>query len=104
MIEYSATLTLEDVCQQLQVSESLCIELVDCGIVSPRGRRPADWIFDLHMVSAIQRAMRLQADFDLDWHGVALVCELLEERDRLLTENRLLRQRLSRFLIDPFSD
>ncbi len=101
MTEYSVAFTLQDVCRQLQVSESLCVELVEYGIVSPAGPDPADWAFDLEMVCTIQRAMRLHADLELDWSDVALVARLLDEREQLRAENQLLRQRLSRFLTGP---
>jgi chaperone modulatory protein CbpM len=52
------------------------------------------------MVCLIRRALRLHRDLDLDWEDVAFVNDLLEERDRLLAENRVLRQRLARFLQD----
>ena len=104
MTEYSLTFTLEEVCRQLQMSEGLCRELVDYGIVTPGGRQPGDWSFDLEMICTMQRAMRLHSDLELDWSGVAMVAELLDEREQLLSENRRLRQRLSRFLADPLLD
>ena len=75
MTEYHVSFTLTDVCHRLQVSESLCVELVEYGIVSPVGPRPAEWTFDLEMLSSMQRAMRLHRDLELDWSGVALVTE-----------------------------
>ncbi|MEZ5491289.1 MAG: chaperone modulator CbpM [Gammaproteobacteria bacterium] len=100
MTEYSISLTLKDVCQQLEVSETLCIDIVEYGIVNPGGQHPADWLFDLEMVCTIQRALRLHSDLELDWSSVAIVAQLLDERDQLQAEIRLLRQQLARFLID----
>ena len=104
MTEYSVSLTLDDVCQQLQVSQRVCIDLVEYGIVSPSGGQPSEWSFDLQMLCAIQRAMRLHSDLDLDWPGVAMVVQLLDEREQLQLENRQLRQRLSRFLSGALTD
>ncbi|MCB1670354.1 MAG: chaperone modulatory protein CbpM [Pseudomonadales bacterium] len=95
---------MTDVCHRLQVSESLCVELVEYGIVSPVGPRPAEWTFDLEMLSSMQRAMRLHRDLELDWSGVALVTELLDEREQLRRENRILRRRLSRFVDDSLTE
>jgi len=98
--EYSITLNLQDLCQQLQVSESFCIELVEYGIVSPGGDHPSQWTFDLDMMCLIQRALRLRSDLGMDWADIAIVVELIEERERLRAENQALRQRLARFLED----
>jgi chaperone modulatory protein CbpM len=98
MTEYTVTLTLSEICEQFALSESLCLEMVDYGIVRPAGQLPDDWSFDLDMVRLIQRALRLHSDLGLEWADIAIVNELIEERDRLRNENRLLRQQLSRFL------
>jgi len=98
--EYTITLSLKDLCQQLQLAESFCIELVEYGIVSPGGDQPAEWSFDLEMVCLIRRAMRLHSDLGIDWADLAIVMELIEERERLRTENQALRQQLARFLED----
>ena len=100
MTEYMLTLNLKEVCQQLQLSEHICVELVEYGVVSPAGSHPSEWAFDLNMVCMIQRAMRLHSDLGIDWADIALVADLLEERDRLRLENQGLRRRLARFLED----
>lgn len=100
MAEYYIELSLHEVCLAVDMPEPLVFELVEHGIVQPRGSRPADWIFDLHMVSVARRAGRLHRDLELDWSTVALVVDLLEQRDILRRENSLLKQRLGRFIED----
>jgi chaperone modulatory protein CbpM len=53
-------------------------------------------VFDLQMISTARRALRLQRDLHLDWEAVALVLDLLSERDRLREENQQLHRRLQR--------
>lgn len=100
MTEYDIELRLIDICDELQLSEETCVELVSCGIVKPPGSTPDDWVFDLTMVSVAKRAIRLRQELELDWSAVALVINLLEERDQLRLENQTLQQRLERFLLD----
>lgn len=100
MAEYNIELKLTDICEELQLSKEICVELVDCGIVSPPGSRPEEWIFDLTMVSLVRRAIRLRHELELEWSAVAIVMNLLEERDSLRSENETLRLRLDRFLLD----
>ncbi|MEX0617906.1 MAG: chaperone modulator CbpM [Pseudohongiellaceae bacterium] len=92
-------LSLRDVSFAVALPEDAVVELVEHGIVSPPGGSPSSWSFDLTMVSVVRRATRLHHDLELDWSAVAMVCELLEERDRLLEDNRRLQQRLRRFLL-----
>lgn len=100
MTEHAIMLSLDDLCRQLQLSESLCIELVEYGIVNPGGDHPSRWAFDFNMVCIIQRALRLHSDLGIDWADIAIVVELIEEREQLRAENQALRQRLARFLED----
>lgn len=100
MTEYYLELSLQELCDAMEMPEQMCFELVEHGILAPRGGVPDDWIFDLHMVGIARRATRLHRDLALDWSAVALVVDLLEQRDILRLENRLLQQRLGRFLED----
>ncbi|MNM95603.1 Chaperone modulatory protein CbpM [compost metagenome] len=45
-----------------------------------------------------KRAAKLHHDLQLEWEGVALALELLEEVQQLRSENSMLRQRLGRFV------
>ena len=49
----------------------------------------------------MRRAVRLRQELELDWPGIAVALTLLEENAHLRQENRLLRQRLSRFISHP---
>ncbi|MEP0177464.1 MAG: chaperone modulator CbpM [Paraglaciecola sp.] len=48
-------------------------------------------------VALVKKAARIQHDLSIDWSSIALVWQLTEEHDGLMTENKALRQRLSRF-------
>lgn len=45
----------------------------------------------------VKKAARIQHDLSLDWSAIALVLQLLDERDELIAENQMLKQHLSRF-------
>jgi chaperone modulatory protein CbpM len=100
MIVKTTEFGLVEICQALELSEQTCLELVEHGILSPAGGVPEEWTFDLHMVSIARRATRLHRDLDLEWSAVAILLDLLEQRERLQQENRLLQQRLRRFIQD----
>ncbi len=39
-------------------------------------------------------------DFDIDWSGIPLYLDMINELEKLRSENRTLRQRLGRFLLE----
>jgi chaperone modulatory protein CbpM len=104
MNESYIEINLTEICEIVEIPEQTLMVLVEQGIVSPSGERPADWTFDTAMVSIAKRAARLQRELELDWAAIAVVVELSEQRNQLQAENELLRQRLQRFLQDKVVD
>jgi chaperone modulatory protein CbpM len=47
-----------------------------------------------------KRAAKLRRDLELEWEGVALALDLLDEVKQLRAENRMLRQRLGRLVVE----
>ena len=92
------TFTVEQVCQATELPRSELLHIVELGIVSPAGRSDADWQFDTQMLAMIRRAWRLHRQLEVDWPGIALAMQLLQQVETLQTENQWLRQRLQRFV------
>lgn len=90
-------ITTHEFCQRTDLSTETLVEIVEHGIVEPEGSGPEEWTFDLNYIWTVRRAARLHRDLQIDWAGIALVLDLLEERDRLRVENASLRRRLGRF-------
>lgn len=95
-------ITTQELCEHMNISAEVICEIVEHGIVTPEGQSPNDWQFAPALVSITRRATRLHRDLGIDWSGVALILDLLEERDNLKSENAMLRQRLARFLTDEW--
>lgn len=66
-----------------------------------RVRSETTWVFDDHAAIVVQRAVRLRHELALDWPGIAVALTLMDDIAHLKQENRLLRQRLSRFVAHP---
>lgn len=93
--------TVKELCEREDLSRTLLIELVEYNIARPlAGSSSEDWVFDATATHWLKRAIRLQRDLDIDWFAVAMLVDLLRERESLNEENRLLRQRLNRFLLE----
>lgn len=84
------TLSLKDLCRFCQADEAWVIELVEYGVLEPLGGTAQNWHFQGASIARAKKARRLNRDLGINVAGVALVLELLEERDAVLS-------RLSRY-------
>jgi len=91
----SGTVLHEDVCYSLKELCSLCgisaemvQDMINEGLISPRGDTPLQWRFEYLEIRRVQTAVRLQRDLRINLPGCALVLDLLEELEDL----RQLRQ------------
>ncbi|MDD1012972.1 chaperone modulator CbpM [Pseudomonas rubra] len=91
-------LDMQTLCQEAGLPAAYVIEIVEHGIVEPSGRTPEDWLFDDQAQVLAKRAAKLHHDLQLEWEGVALALELLDEVQQLRSENSMLRQRLGRLV------
>lgn len=79
ILEEQTQLTLADLCRACAVHAERIIELVDVGVLEPRGREPSRWIFGGASLHRARAALRLQHDLEIDLAGAALALELLDE-------------------------
>jgi chaperone modulatory protein CbpM len=103
MTETLLRISLEELCQLEEIESNLVIEIVEYGIAKPiEGQVAAEWVFDTTSVHWIKAAIRLYQDFEIDWIAVAMVIDLLQQRESLQRENERYQQQLSRFLSDSW--
>lgn len=91
-------LSFTEVCLQTGVAKETVIEIVEQGIVDPEGASPDDWHFSPYMVTVAKKAVRLHRDLEVNWPGIALAIDLLEELEQMREHNRCLQRRLNRFV------
>jgi len=101
MANVTITFTVTEFCLHTGVTEEELNELVGLGVIEPYDDTAPGWQFDDRAAAVVQRALRLRRELALDWPGIAVALTLLEDNTRLRQENRLLRQRLSRFIAHP---
>jgi chaperone modulatory protein CbpM len=96
----SVQLDLAEFCEAADLTDVYVIEIVEHGILEPQGGPPRDWRFTDYELTLAKRAAKLRRDLELEWEGVALALDLLEEVRELRAENRMLRQRLGRLVVE----
>ena len=79
-------LTSVELCRFCNVNEAWVIELVEHGVLDPRGNSFEDWHFYGVNIVRAKKARRLQRDLGLNTPGIAMVLDLLEEREELMRE------------------
>ncbi|WP_414843244.1 chaperone modulator CbpM [Escherichia coli] len=100
MANVTVTFTITEFCLHTGISEEELNEIVGLGWLN-RVRSVKQRVFDDHAAIVVQRAVRLRHELALDWHGIAVALTLMDDIAHLKQENRLLRQRLSRFVTHP---
>ena len=91
-------LDMERFCEEANIPATYVIEIVEHGIIEPQGRTPDAWRFEDYELVTAKRAAKLHQELELEWEGVALALQLMEEVQQLRAENRRLKQQLGRFV------
>ncbi len=92
LLDLRVELSLEEICELAHVEQSVVIEMVQEGVLSPSGRSPGEWRFTGPALRRLQRGLRLQRDLGINVAGVALALELLEELETLRARLRRLER------------
>ncbi|ALM89596.1 MULTISPECIES: chaperone modulator CbpM [Alteromonas] len=98
MSETLLIISFEELCHIEQLSKDMIIEVIDYGIAEPvSGDNTRNWVFDTNSVRWVKKAITLYSQLELDWIAVAMIVELLKQKEKLTEENENLQRRLMRF-------
>jgi chaperone modulatory protein CbpM len=84
------TLTLSELTMFCHANADLVVTLVEHGVVTPITQSAPEWEFTPRHIARARKAARLMRDLGLNVAGVALVLDLIEERDALARKLALL--------------
>lgn len=96
LLDDRAVFTLRELCVACGVHAEIVIDMVEEGVLEPRGADPADWRFPGSAVTRAHRALKLARDLRVNWPGAALALDLLEEIERLRPQHRHAARRSGR--------
>ena len=86
-LDESRWIAVGDFCAWLHVERGWVVELVEAGVLEPRGAEPERWAFQAADLPRARTVVRLINDLGINLAGAAVILDLLEERRRL--ERRL---------------
>lgn len=90
-----ATLTVAEICEICGIEMVVLQDLVAYEVVVPqRGFKAEQWQFDMAQLKRLRIALRLQRDLELNAAALALVLQLLEERENLRAQSVSLHKHL----------
>lgn len=83
LLDERTSFSLHEFSQACGVRVDLVVEMVREGVLEPHGAAPAEWRFPGTALTRAQKALRLTRDLHVNWPGVVLALDLLQELDRL---------------------
>jgi len=99
MTEILLKVSVSELCQLESITQQIIIEAVDHGIAEPlEGSAVTEWVFDTGSAHWLKKAVRLRQDLEIDWIAVAMLIDLLQQKESLERENQCIQQQLARFL------
>jgi chaperone modulatory protein CbpM len=69
-----------------RIERSLLVEMIEFGVLEPEGEDPASWRLPVRDLLRVRRAARLRRDLGVNTPGIAVILDLLEQRERLLAK------------------
>ncbi|MBT1450068.1 chaperone modulatory protein CbpM [Glaciecola sp. XM2] len=90
-------ISFDELCESHHIQQEFIIEIVDYGIAKPISGDSADqWQFETASVPWLKKAIDLYTMLEMDWFAVAMIIELLKQKEALAKENTQLKRRLER--------
>ena len=91
VLDETDNMTLDELAGICSCKIEWIVELVDEGILEPRGRNHNEWRFSGTGLLRARTAMRLQQDLNINIAGIALAIDLIEEVNDLQARLHVLK-------------
>ena len=81
--------SLQELCRLCNITADIIHEMINEGLIQPRGREQTQWRFTFIEIRRVQTSLRLQRDLRVNLPGCALVLDLLDELQELKRRSRI---------------
>ncbi len=90
LVEEEWQFDLKELAERAHVQSAFIIDMIDYGLLEPKGHSVESWYFTIKDLDKLQKALRLQKDLDINLPGISLAIDLMDELDQLREKlNRL---------------
>lgn len=79
-------LDIEELCRATGVEPDFIQELIEYGVIEPRGFTYETWRFDASHLRRIRTAAHLHRDLEVNIAGAAIILDLLDEMEEMKSE------------------
>ena len=79
LVDDDQLFTLADLCRACDVHAEMITDMIEYGIIEPRGETAARWQFTGGCLWRVTTVVRLQRDLEVNLAGAALALDLIEE-------------------------
>lgn len=90
ILDETTTFSLDELCGTYRVGSEMVVAMVEEGIIEPLGYETTEWRFPASQLPRVRKAMHLYHDLGVNFAGVALALELLDEVSELRARLRQL--------------
>jgi chaperone modulatory protein CbpM len=94
LLDERTSISIVELTSSLHIDRGQVLEMVEVGLLEPRGSDIEHWRFPGNQVPRARSAWRLVSDLGVNVAGAALVLDLIEQRDNLLSRIRMLESAL----------
>jgi chaperone modulatory protein CbpM len=88
IVDDTASLSMAELLACARIEFESLLQLVDAGVLSPDGSSVEQWWFRRRDLRRIRVAQRLIEDLEVNPAGVAVILDLIEERNALMRSLR----------------
>jgi chaperone modulatory protein CbpM len=98
-LEIDQRYTLDELCQRIKLQSDFVIQCVEYGIAETESgeQQIEEWLFPVSCIDRLKKAARLQRDLGLDFNGLAVVIDLLDDIENLRSKVNALNRKLEQW-------
>ncbi len=87
------TYTITEIQTICVIDQKMLEEMISHGILEPsQGETEESWVFEYSALIRTQKALRLHQDLSINWPGIALALELMDELEELRQTVEILKK------------
>ena len=79
LLDEAHPIQLTQLCAFCNADMDFVIEMVEYGLLAPKGKTPSKWIFQSEDLKRLKTAGRLKQDLGVNVSGIGVVLDLLDE-------------------------